>query len=92
MQMEINLDENIVEELVANLNDDYFIENSRSLTELVESFAELNQNKEEMLVSCVVCNPPDNPITKFGNPAAPRPGVFFYTEDVAQVSKTKTRP
>ena len=84
VKIEINLNEKVDDETATNpvkvINLDFFMTNSRTLTELVDSFVELEQNNDQMFLYCVVCNPPD---TNKGTAATNRPGVFFYNDDLA---------
>ena len=66
-------DENILEAM----NEDNFIDKSRSVKELVDVFVELSHNEEKMFVSCIVCNPPES-TTNVGTPKTPRPEVSDY--------------
>ena len=73
-KIEINLNEKVDEEITNN-----HLKNSRTLKELVESFVELEQNRDKMCLYCTVCNPPD---TNIGTAATSRPGVFFYNAEL----------
>ena len=92
-KIEINLNEKVNDETSTNpvevINLDFFMKTSRTLTELVESFVELEQNNDQMCLYCVVCNPPD---ANIGTAASPRPGVFFYKEDLEQDFENNTLP
>ena len=75
------------------LNDDFLIHTARSLTELVDNFAELEQCEARKFVSCIVCNPPESLATAgVITPSAPRPGIFFYTDNLTEDFQDQNLP
>ena len=79
------------EDILEAMNEDNFIDKSRSVKELVDVFVELSHNEEKMFVSYIVCNPPES-TTNVGTPKTPRPGVFFYTEDMLEDYQNNNMP
>ena len=96
-EMEINnagnkaKDAEAAEDILGSCNDQNIVDRARSIAELVDAFVELSDNKEENFVCCVVCNPPDQ-TPNIGTPQTPRPGVFFYTEDMLDNFQTSILP
>ena len=95
-EMQISMASRVVEEvadedILEAMNEENFIDKSRSVKDLVDAFVELSHNEEKLFVSCIVCNPPES-TTNVGTPKRPRPGVFFYTEDMLEEYQNNNMP